>query len=81
MNTLEFNEKWKDYLEEGFYGLVIDHPEVIKYLDKEFEEETRINKEFSYSQIKLKFGFSRVYADTDKWSEWEDRIDKILDHG
>jgi len=78
MNAVEFNEKWILYLELGHYGLDIDNENVINYLDKEFTEETKINPNFSFSQIKLKFGSSRVYAASNKTSEWEIEIDKIL---
>jgi len=78
MTTNEFNEKYKNYLEEGFYGLAIQDNNVIDYLDKEFEKEIKINPSFKYSQIKIKFGTSRVYADSNKTSEWENEIDNIL---
>jgi hypothetical protein len=78
MTTKEFNEKWAQYLEPKFYGLDIGLPEVITYLDKEFEEEVKENPNFTYSQIKIKFGFSRVYAETSKALEWEKHINSIL---
>lgn len=77
-NNNDFNKKWSKYLENGHYGLVINNQEVIDYLDKEFEKEVKQNPNFTYSQIKLKFGYSRVYASTDKIFEWEDEIDNIL---
>ena len=76
-----FNEKWKNYLEDGFYGLSIEHPQVINYLDKEFEQEIKANPSFNYAQIKMKFGRSRVYANSSKTSIWEDEIDKLLTLG
>ena len=33
MTTTEFNEKYKDYLNNGHYGLDIHIPSVISYLD------------------------------------------------
>ena len=78
MTAEEFNKKYSAYLEERFYGLDIDHPEVIEYLDNEFEKEIERNPEFQYSQIKMKFGSSRVYSTSDKSSEWEDEIDRIF---
>lgn len=76
----EFNEKYKDHLEGGFYGLEIEHEEVVKYLDKEFTEVVRENPDFFYSQIKTRFDRSRVYtsASLEKDGEWEKEIDKIL---
>lgn len=78
MTTEEFDKKYSSYLEEGHYGLAISHPEVITYLDKEFENEIEKNPEFQYSQIKMKFGSSRVYSTSDKSSEWEAEIDRIF---
>ena len=78
MTAEEFNKKYSAYLEERFYGLDIDHPEVIEYLDKEFEKEVEKNPEFQFSQIKMKFGSSRVYTNSDKSSEWESEIVRIF---
>jgi hypothetical protein len=78
MTEEEFNKKYSAYLEERFYGLDISHPEVVEYLDKEFEKEIEKNPAFQYSQIKMKFGSSRVYSTSDKSSEWEDEIDRIF---
>jgi hypothetical protein len=78
MTAEEFNKKYSAYLEERHYGLDIDHPEVVDYLDKEFEKEIEKNPEFQFSQIKMKFGSSRVYTTSDKISEWETEIDRIF---
>lgn len=79
MNTSEFNEKWNDFLENGFYGLAISNEEVIEYLDKEFTEYTKVNEKFSYSQIKTKFGFPVVYTNNENFSiKLKDGIEKIL---
>ena len=80
MTRKEFNEKWSDHLEDRFYGLEIDDENVANYLDKEFEKEVVLNPSFTYSQIKLKFGTSRVYADSDKTFEWERNVDRIINH-
>jgi len=79
MTVDEFNEKYKDYLEKGHYGLAIDHQKVIEYLDKKFEEFIKV-PDFKYYQIKIKFGFSRFYADLDveNLNKVEDEIDNIL---
>jgi hypothetical protein len=61
MTTQEFNEKYKDYLEEGHYGLSISYPAVITYLDAMFKELIKIPG-FEYSQIKIKFDSSRFYT-------------------
>ena len=78
MTSVEFNKKWNKYLEDGFYGMAIEHPSVIEYLDKEFAKEVDINPSFNYAQIKMKFGMSRVYANSDKTSIWEDEINRLV---
>lgn len=40
--------------------------------------EIPVNKDFSYSQIKLKFGKCCVYANTDKAHIWEQEINNLL---
>ena len=80
MTTTEFNEKYKAFLEDRHYGLDISCPEVIDYLDKEFEELSKIQN-FSYSQIKEKFGMARVYLSRDfneKSTELEYGINQIF---
>ena len=64
MTTHEFNKKYKDYLEEGHYGLDINIPSVIEYLDSTFDKGLVTIPGFKYSQIKLKFNMSRFYFDT-----------------
>jgi len=61
MRAEEFDEKYKDFLEEGHYGLDIHIFEVIEYLDKVFEDLVKY-PDFQYSQIKEKFGSARVYT-------------------
>ena len=78
MTVYEFNKKWKKYLRKDFYGMDIENPEVIDYLDKEFEKEVKTNSYFQYSQIKLKAGTSRVYVNSTKRTLWESQIDKII---
>lgn len=74
----QFNIRWADFKEPGHYGLAINNPKVIAYLDQEFAKETNANPDFTYAQIKLKFGSARVYTNSDKDSEWEEAIDNIL---
>ena len=38
MTYVEFNEKYKDYLEEGHYGLGFDNKEFTLWLDSKFQE-------------------------------------------
>jgi hypothetical protein len=61
MTTTDFNEKYKEYLEEGHYGLDIGYPAVIMYLDDMFQGLVVIPG-FKYSQIKLKFNMCRFYS-------------------
>ena len=42
MTAQEFNDKYKDYIEEGFCGLSFDIEPVTKFLDKLFQYLTRI---------------------------------------
>jgi len=78
MTTEEFNEKYSDHLEYRHYGMSIGTPEVIEYMDREFEKEIAENPDFEYAQIKLKFGMARVYTNSDKNMEWENMIDKLV---
>lgn len=82
MNNEEFNEKYKDYCEPGHYGLEIKNEKVIEYLDELFSILIK-NPHFSFSQIKLKFGYARVYMqpysiDT---QTIENEINKIIKNG
>ena len=61
MTISEFNEKYKEYLEEGHYGLDINTPSIIQYLDEIFQGLIKIPG-FKYSQIKEKFNTSRFYT-------------------
>lgn len=56
-----FNTKYKNYLEKGHYGLDIDNPAVISFLDELFENYLIKIEGFSYSQIKMKYNFARFY--------------------
>ena len=76
--TLEqFNAKYKNFLEDRFYGLAINNQKVIDYLDAEFEMEIT-NGDFQYSQIKTKFDSVRCYTNSDKNSKWESHIQELL---
>ena len=79
MTVEQFNEKYKDFLEEGYYGLDLDKPEAIKYLDKEFKEFIKIPC-FSYSQIKSKFNWFCFYnrgVSKEKTLEVEQKLKEI----
>jgi hypothetical protein len=61
----EFNEKYQDYLEKDNYGISINVPSVIEYLNNIFEDLVKIEG-FKYQQIKTKFGMARVYTNLDE---------------
>lgn len=61
MTANEFNTKYETWLKKGFYGLAIDVPQVVDFLDKVFKDLTLIPN-FTYSQIKVKFGTTRFYS-------------------
>lgn len=74
-----FNEKYKDFLEDGHYGLTLDLPEALEYLDREFQTLIKI-PDFKYSQIKSKFNWFCFYADNvpaTKCYEIEQTLSKI----
>jgi hypothetical protein len=79
MTADQFNEKYKEYLEKGHYGLDLHKPEAIEYLDKEFQELIKIPG-FQYSQIKSKFNSFRFYNEgisRDKTFEIEEKLKEI----
>lgn len=61
MTIDKFNEKYKAFLEEGYYGLDINIPRIILYLDDIFTDLVKIPN-FKYYQIKLKFNSIRFYS-------------------
>lgn len=71
--TKEFNEKYKDYIEEGHYGMDINEPSVIAYVDQIFNDLTQIPG-FKYQQIKTKFGLARVYTNLEDLMPFAGRI-------
>jgi hypothetical protein len=79
MTAEQFNEKYKDYLENGHYGLGIDIHELTEWLDSKFQEFIK-QPEFRYSQIKVKFGMGRFYCEglsSDEIYSVEDKITQI----
>ena len=79
MTVKDFNEKYKDYLEEGHYGLDVSDPLFIVWLDEKFQEFIK-KPGFSYSQIKFKFKFGRFYCEgltAEEISEVEDKLSLI----
>jgi hypothetical protein len=68
MTQQEFNEKYKQYIPEGWYGLSFDIPEVAIYLDGVMQDLITIPG-FELHQIKLKFNMARFYFNT----SWEQK--------
>jgi hypothetical protein len=65
MTAKEFNEKYKQYIPEGWGGLEFDIPVVTEYLDNEVMQDLITVPGFELHQIKLKFGMARFYFITD----------------
>ena len=80
MNISEFNEKYKNYIEEGFEGLSIHDENVIDFLDGVFVDIVTDFPDFKYAQIKLKFDMVRFYSSLPFAIERkiEDEIQRIL---
>lgn len=68
MTSEEFNEKYKQYIPEGWYGLGFNISDVTDYLDKEMEDLILIPG-FELHQVKLKFNMARFYFETN----WKDK--------
>jgi hypothetical protein len=69
----EFNDKYKDYIHEDHYGMAIEVPSVISYVDTVFQDLIKIPG-FKYQQIKTKFGLARVYTNLDELLPFAGRI-------
>ena len=69
----EFNEKYKEYIEEGHYGMEIGEPSVLIYVDQIFNDLIKIPG-FQFSQIKTKYGMARVYTNLDDTLPFVGRI-------
>jgi hypothetical protein len=69
----EFNTKYNEYLEEGHYGMDIEVPAVLFYVDQIFQDLTEIPG-FKYEQIKTKYGLARVYTNLEEIMPFVGRI-------
>lgn len=69
----EFNEKYKEYIEESHYGMEIGEPSVLIYVDQIFNDLIKIPG-FQFSQIKTKYGMARVYTNLDDTLPFVGRI-------
>jgi hypothetical protein len=68
MTQQEFNEKYKQYIPEGWYGLSFDIPEVTIYLDNVMQDLITIPG-FYLTQVKLKYNMARFYFATNMKEE------------
>jgi hypothetical protein len=74
MRTIEeFNNKYKEYIDEDHYGMDINEPSVLAYVDQIFNDLTQIPG-FKCQQIKTKFGLARVYTNLDDLMPFVGRI-------
>lgn len=79
MTINQFNTKYKSFLKKDHYGLDINNKEFIEWLDKKFEEFIK-KPDFSYTQIKSKFGMGRFYCEgltNEEITEVEDKITEL----
>jgi hypothetical protein len=67
MTAEEFNQKYKEYIPNGWYGLGFNIPDVTEYLNEVMEDLITIPG-FEIHQIKLKFNMARFYFETN-WKE------------
>lgn len=56
----------------------INNEGVLNYLDTEFRKEREINKDFMYSEVKMKFGRALIVTNSSKSDEWENVINSIM---
>ena len=64
MTQKEFNEKYKQYIPEGWGGLEFDITEVTDFINSIMEDGLTNLPGFELHQIKLKFGMCRFYFET-----------------
>ena len=68
MDADDFNQKYKQYIPNDWYGLGFNIPEVTDYLDGVMEDLILIPG-FELHQVKLKFNMARFYFET----RWKDK--------
>lgn len=75
MTREEFNKKWEKHIPEGHYGMDLNLPLAISYLNDEIEKEVLHNPEFELYQVKIKWNICSVYSSSNKDSKWAQNID------
>jgi hypothetical protein len=83
MTSSEFNNKYKKYLEPRHYGLDINNPELIDWLDSKFQNFITYPN-FKYFQIKLKFNYGVFYCQglpQAEITEVQNKITELYDAG
>jgi hypothetical protein len=80
MTSEEFNGKWIDHLEKGHYGMAIEQPAIVEFMDKEFEKEVLVNPTFTYSRIRRLYDVASIHASIDMYKIciWELAIDEAF---
>jgi len=76
MTMEEFNEKYANHIEDGHYGLALHNEKIVDMLDGIFQVLT-LDPDFTFSQIKVKFGHSRIYSNAD--DEINRSIERLID--
>jgi len=71
-----FNSEWSNNC--GGEGMQINNEGVLNYLDTEFRKERETNKDFMYSEVKMKFGRALIVTNSSKSDEWENVINSIM---
>jgi hypothetical protein len=69
----DFNDKYKEYIDGTNYGIDINIPSVLEYVDVVFRDLIKIEG-FKYQQIKIKFGMCRVHTNLDELLPFVGRI-------
>lgn len=69
----EFNDKYKEYIDDSHYGMDINEPSVLAYVDHIFGDLVKIPG-FKYQQVKTKFGLARVYTNLDELMPFAGKI-------
>jgi hypothetical protein len=69
----EFNSKYDYYLEEGHYGMDIDEPSILTYVDQIFQDLTQIPG-FLYTEITTQHGLAKVRTNLQELMSFAGRI-------